>query len=112
MSMFFQEEVQPEHGQDEAVEVVASIGTGASGDKIDGQSGTPKNISFNDASMVDLLKPSADENQNKHNRRKVGCKCKKAACLVKFCECVQLRTHCGPLCKCFNCGYQPKQYAT
>lgn len=35
----------------------------------------------------------------------IGCKCKKATCLVKFCECVQARTSCGSMCKCFNCGY-------
>ncbi|KAL3795860.1 hypothetical protein ACHAWO_010152 [Cyclotella atomus] len=36
-----------------------------------------------------------------------GCKCKKATCLVKFCECVQARTDCGASCKCFNCGHRP-----
>lgn len=56
--------------------------------------------------MVDILAQSdVDENQNVLNQRKVGCKCKKSTCLVKFCECVQNHTKCRSSCKCFNCGY-------
>lgn len=38
---------------------------------------------------------------------RIGCKCKKATCLVKFCECVQSRTNCDLFCKCYSCDYRP-----
>lgn len=33
----------------------------------------------------------------------MGCKCKKSACLKKYCECFQAGNVCGPKCKCINC---------
>jgi hypothetical protein len=121
MSKIILQEVQQGYCMDEAVEVVASISVANQDNSAEKDGGLSENqgiYGINPGSqhkeakadsMMDATEHSANENLNKQNQRTGGCKCKKSACLMKFCECVQQRTHCGEFCKCFNCGYQPKQ---
>jgi hypothetical protein len=114
--------LQEASGEVEAVEVIATMeildGEACSNHKGEGcnintdSNSQTTNTAVTKEKDLALAKVSVDENHNALNERKAGCKCKRSACLRKFCECVQAKIHCGPSCKCFNCGYEGVKHGT
>jgi len=47
--------------------------------------------------------PKAFQKKTTETSHATGCKCKKSACLKKYCECFNAGITCGQKCKCANC---------
>ncbi len=54
------------------------------------------------------FKPRKNKDTNVHS---TGCKCKKSACLKKYCECFEIGMMCSNKCKCINCKNFPGSQA-
>ena len=57
--------------------------------------------------VQEMAKEKAKEDAIAPVQHKFGCRCKKSACLKKYCECFNAGVKCSAMCRCVNCHNQP-----
>jgi len=69
-------------------------------------------------SMIKIKNPQAfiprvkiDESSGSKVKHNTGCRCKRSACLKKYCECFEAGANCGEKCKCVDCSNYPGSQA-
>jgi len=88
---------QHEVARNEAIKTILIRNPSAFDTKFGSGSSRPTSPNSNEISVTSSKKVS----------HKVGCKCRKSACLKKYCECYHANLKCGSNCRCVGCQNLP-----
>jgi hypothetical protein len=60
-----------------------------------------------DKKCASVIETGADNASSSNKKQVFACKCRKSACLKKYCECFNAKSKCNSTCRCLDCRNMP-----